>query len=66
MDLSVFSKHDEIGRLAAAIDRMGRRVERRVETLRRLHALLRTSYRVTDLQEILARASEAIAAFTRA
>ena len=66
VDVSVVSKHDEIGRLAAAIDRMGRRVERRVETLRRLHALLRTSYRVTDLQEILARASEAIAAFTRA
>jgi signal transduction histidine kinase len=66
VEVSGVSKRDEIGRLAAAIDRMGRRVERRVETLRRLHALLRTSYRVTDLQEILARASEAIAAFTRA
>jgi signal transduction histidine kinase/HAMP domain-containing protein len=66
VEISGVSKQDEVGRLAAAIDRMGRRVERRVETLRRLHSLLRTSYRVTDLQEILARASEAIAAFTRA
>jgi signal transduction histidine kinase/HAMP domain-containing protein len=66
VEVAGVSKQDEIGRLASAIDRMGRRVERRVETLRRLHALLRTSYRVTDLREILARASEAIAAFTRA
>ena len=57
---------DELGRLAAAIERMGRRVERRVETLRRLHELFRAAYRTTDLREVLARASEAIAAFTRA
>ncbi|HTD53240.1 MAG TPA: ATP-binding protein [Thermoanaerobaculia bacterium] len=65
-EISGVGKRDELGRLATAIDRMGRRVERRVETLRRLHSLLRTAYRVTDFQEILARASEAIAAFTRA
>ncbi len=60
------NSHDELGRLAAAIDRMGRRVERRVETLRRLHSLFRASYQATDLGEVLTRASEAIAAFTRA
>ncbi len=65
-EISGVGKRDEFGRLATAIDRMGRRVERRVETLRRLHSLLRTAYRVTDFQEILARSSEAIAAFTRA
>jgi signal transduction histidine kinase len=65
-EISGVAKRDEFGRLATAIDRMGRRVERRVETLRRLHSLLRTAYRVTDFQEILARSSEAIAAFTRA
>jgi signal transduction histidine kinase/HAMP domain-containing protein len=65
-EISGVGKQDEFGRLATAIDRMGRRVERRVETLRRLHSLLRTAYRVTDFQEILARSSEAIAAFTRA
>jgi signal transduction histidine kinase/HAMP domain-containing protein len=65
-EIGAGKSRDELGRLAAAIDRMGKRVERRVETLRRLHSLLRTAYRVTDLQEILARASEAIAAFTRA
>ena len=65
-EISGVGKKDELGRLATAIDRMGRRVERRVETLRRLHSLLRTAYRVTDFQEILARASESIAAFTRA
>ncbi len=57
---------DELGRLAAAIDRMGRRVARRVETLRRLHHLSRAGYRTTDVKEILARSSEAIGAFTRA
>jgi signal transduction histidine kinase/HAMP domain-containing protein len=57
---------DELGRLAAAVERMGRRVERRVETLRRLHLLFRTAYRTTDRREVLARSSEAIAAFTRA
>jgi signal transduction histidine kinase/HAMP domain-containing protein len=57
---------DELGRLAAAIGRMGRRVERRVETLRRLHSLFRASYQTTDLREVISRACEAIAAFTRA
>ncbi len=57
---------DELGRLAAAIDRMGKRVARRVETLRRLHHLARSGYRTTDRKEILARSSEAIGAFTRA
>jgi signal transduction histidine kinase/HAMP domain-containing protein len=66
VELSQGAKQDELGRLAAAIVRMGKRVERRVETLRRLHSLLRTSYAVTDFREILARSSEAIAAFTRA
>jgi signal transduction histidine kinase len=57
---------DELGRLGAAINRMGRRVERRVETLRRLHSLFRASYQTTDLVEVLSRATEAVAAFTRA
>jgi signal transduction histidine kinase/HAMP domain-containing protein len=57
---------DELGRLAVAIDRMGKRVARRVETLRRLHHLSRSGYRTTDMKEILARSSEAIGAFTRA
>jgi signal transduction histidine kinase/HAMP domain-containing protein len=57
---------DELGRLASAIERMGRRVARRVETLRRLHHLSRAGYRTTDVNEILARSSEAIGAFTRA
>ncbi len=57
---------DELGRLAAALDRMGRRVARRVETLRRLHHLSRAGFRTTDLKEILARSSEGIGAFTRA
>jgi signal transduction histidine kinase len=57
---------DELGRLAVAIDRMGKRVARRVETLRRLHHLSRAGYRTTDVKEILARSSEAIGAFTRA
>ncbi|HZI65460.1 MAG TPA: cache and HAMP domain-containing protein, partial [Thermoanaerobaculia bacterium] len=35
---------DELGRLAAALDRMGRRVARRVETLRRLHHLSRAGF----------------------
>ena len=58
--------HDELGRLAIALNRAGRRVERRVETLRRLHSLLRQEYHGADLPEILARSAEAIAAFTRA
>lgn len=57
---------DELGRLSAAIDRMGKRVARRVETLRRLHHLSRAGFRTTDLKEILARSSEAIGAFTKA
>jgi signal transduction histidine kinase/PAS domain-containing protein len=60
------SKTDELGRLAGALDLMGRRVERRVETLRRLHLLFRASYRMADMKEVLAQCSEAIAAFTRA
>jgi len=58
--------HDELGRLAVALNHAGRRVERRVETLRRLHSLLRQEYHGADLPEILARSAEAIAAFTRA
>lgn len=57
---------DELGRLAAALDRMGRRVGRRVETLRRLHHLSRAGFRTTDVKEILARSSEGMGAFTRA
>ena len=57
---------DELGRLAVALDRTGHRVERRVETLRRLHLLLRQEFRAAPMPEILARSSEAIAAFTRA
>ena len=57
---------DELGRLAVALNRTGRRVERRVETLQRLHSLLRQEYRAAQLPEILARSAEAIAAFTRA
>jgi len=57
---------DEIGRLAAAIDAMGKRVARRVETLRRLHQFSRAAYRMTDEREVLARATQAIAAFTNA
>jgi signal transduction histidine kinase len=60
------SSTDEVGRLSAAIERMGKRVARRVETLRRLHHLSRAGYRTTDRNEILARSSEAISAFTRA
>jgi signal transduction histidine kinase len=66
VEISSGGGDDEIGRLGAAIDRMGKRVERRVETLRRLHALFRAAYRTTDLEEVLARASEGIAAFTHA
>ena len=57
---------DELGRLAAAIDTMGRRVARRVETLRRLHQFSRSAYRMTDVKEVLARSAQAIAAFTNA
>jgi signal transduction histidine kinase/HAMP domain-containing protein len=57
---------DELGRLAEAIDRMGRRVERRVETLHRLHGVLRAAHPTADLAEVQARACQAIAAFTGA
>ncbi len=57
---------DEVGRLAASIERMGRRVERRVETLHRLHEFLRSAHPTADLAEVQARATEAIAAFTGA
>jgi signal transduction histidine kinase/HAMP domain-containing protein len=66
VQLAGSKSHDEVGRLSAAIERMGRRVSRRVETLRRLHHLSRAGYRTTDVKEILARSSEAIGAFTRA
>jgi signal transduction histidine kinase/HAMP domain-containing protein len=57
---------DELGRLALAIDTMGKRVARRVETLRRLHQFSRTAYRMTDSREVVARATQAIAGFTDA
>jgi signal transduction histidine kinase len=60
------SSPDELGRLATALEKTSRRVERRVETLRRLHLLYRASYRTGDLKEALAQCAEAIAAFTRA
>jgi signal transduction histidine kinase/HAMP domain-containing protein len=60
------SAPDEIGRLAAAIGSMSQRVTRRVETLRRLHAFSRSAYRMTDVQEVLGRSTQAIAAFTGA
>ena len=66
VELAASRSPDELGRLGTALDRMGKRVERRVETLRRLHTLLRTTYRTTDLREVLARCAEASAAFTRA
>ena len=59
-------KADELGRLAAALDTMGKRVSRRVETLRRLHQFSRTAYRMTDVREVLARSAQAIASFTNA
>ena len=57
---------DELGRLATAIDTMGKRVARRVETLRRLHDFSRSAYRMTDFKEVLGRSTQAIAAFTNA
>ncbi len=44
--------------------RWASRVERRVETLRRLHDFSRSAYRMTDPQEVLARATQAVAGFT--
>ena len=64
--LSAPAAQDELGRLAVALNRAARRVDRRVETLRRLHSLLRQEYHAAELPEILARSTEAIAAFTRA
>jgi len=66
VEVSGQDKEDELGRLASAIDTMGRRVERRVETLRRLHDFSRSAYRMTDPQEVLARATQAVAGFTGA
>jgi signal transduction histidine kinase/HAMP domain-containing protein len=57
---------DELGRLAAALDTMAQRVDRRVETLRRLHQFSRSAYRMTDFKEVLARSAQAIAGFTDA
>jgi signal transduction histidine kinase/HAMP domain-containing protein len=57
---------DELGRLAAAVDTMSQRVDRRVETLRRLHQFSRSAYRMTDFKEVLARSAQAIAGFTGA
>ena len=57
---------DELGRLAAAVDTMGKRVSRRVETLRRLHQFSRSAYRMTDEKEVLARSAQSIEAFTNA
>lgn len=60
------SASDEIGRLAEVIETMGRRAERRVETLRRLHLLFRASHPLTDLKPVLAECGKAIADFTGA
>ncbi len=60
------ASEDEVGRLSSAIDTMGKRVERRVETLRRLHQFSRSAYRMTDFKEVLGRSTQAIAAFTNA
>jgi signal transduction histidine kinase/HAMP domain-containing protein len=65
-DLVAGTSRDELGRLASALESMSKRVERRVETLRRLHTLLRLTYRTTDMREVLARCAEGVAAFTRA
>jgi signal transduction histidine kinase len=45
---------------------MAQRVDRRVETLRRLHQFSRSAYRMTDFKEVLARSAQAIAGFTGA
>ena len=57
---------DELGRLASAVDTMSQRVDRRVETLKRLHQFSRSAYRMTDFKEVLARSAQAIAGFTGA
>ena len=66
VNLAARRPDDELGRLAAAIDAMGKRVARRVETLRRLHLFSRSAYRMTDAREVIARATQAIAGFTQA
>jgi signal transduction histidine kinase/HAMP domain-containing protein len=66
VDVAPRGGEDEIGRLALAIDTMARRVARRVETLRRLHQFARSAYRMTDLREVVARSTQAVAAFTGA
>src|SRR6185295_11276972 len=66
IDTPAGESRDELGRLALSIDRMGQRVERRVETLHRVHAFLRTTQPTADLEDVQARACEAIAAFTGA
>ncbi len=66
VELAASASGDEIGRLAGAIDAMSKRVARRVETLRRLHQFSRSAYRMTDVREVLARSTQAIAAFTGA
>ena len=66
VDLAARRSDDELGRLAAALDGMARRVARRVETLHRLHVFSRSAYRMTDAREVIARATQAIAGFTQA
>jgi signal transduction histidine kinase len=66
VDLGARRPDDELGRLAAALDLMAKRVARRVETLRRLHLFSRSAYRMTDAREVIARATQAIAGFTQA
>ena len=66
VNLAARRPDDELGRLAAAIDAMAKRVARRVETLRRLHLFSRSAYRMTDAREVIARATQAIAGFTQA
>ena len=66
VELSARRPDDELGRLAAALDLMAKRVARRVETLRRLHLFSRSAYRMTDAKEVIARATQAIAGFTQA
>lgn len=66
VDVAGREGRDELGRLAAALDAMSQRVSRRVETLRRLHQFSRAAYRMTDLAEVMARSTHAIAAFTGA
>ncbi len=66
VDVAGRDSPDEFGRLAMAVDAMGKRVARRVETLRRLHQFSRSAYRMTDVHEVVARSTQAIAGFTNA